>query len=125
MNYPEWVMKQKRPGTTVKKIGKHYYLYYATSRYSKEKPYPVSVQTYIGKITPEGIVSDRVSIDVGKTQATTLKQLMPHGLPEDLKDVIVLKIKGEWQYTRLSAEELEELKRRGLYEDGKVIVRNF
>ena len=61
---PEWVLKHKKPGCTIKEINGKYYLYYATSRYDPNKSYPVSIQTYIGRITPEGVVSERVSIDI-------------------------------------------------------------
>lgn len=122
MEYPEWVMQQKQPGTSIKRIGNNYYLYYATSKYVKDKPYPVSVQTYIGKITEDGVISERVSINVGKTQASTLGELLQVELPEELQGVIVLKIKGDWLYTRLSRTQKDALERRGLYESGKVNV---
>ena len=57
--YPQWVLKHKKPGTTVKQIGKNYYLYFASSHREPEKKYPVSVQTYIGKITEQEDVRGR------------------------------------------------------------------
>ena len=53
--YPDWVQKQKTTGTTVKKVGNHYYLYKHSSKRVRGKKNPVPVDTYIGKITPEGI----------------------------------------------------------------------
>lgn len=53
--YPEWVQSQKRKGTTVKKVENNYYLYKHSSKRVKGKKYPVPVDTYIGKITPEGV----------------------------------------------------------------------
>lgn len=53
--YPEWVQKQKTTGTTVKKVGNNYYLYKHSSKRVPGKKYPVPSDTYIGKITPEGI----------------------------------------------------------------------
>lgn len=53
--YPEWVQNQKRKGTTVKKVGNNYYLYKHSSKHVKGKKYPVPVDTYIGRITPDGI----------------------------------------------------------------------
>lgn len=53
--YPDWVQKQKTRGTTVKKVGNHYYLYKHSSKRVPGKKNPVPVDTYIGKITPEGI----------------------------------------------------------------------
>lgn len=53
--YPEWVQKQKTTGTTVKKVGNNYYLYKHSSKRVRGKKNPVPVDTYIGKITPDGI----------------------------------------------------------------------
>jgi len=53
--YPVWVQKQKVRGTTVKKVGNNYYLYKHSSKRVPGKKNPVPVDTYIGKITPEGI----------------------------------------------------------------------
>ncbi len=53
--YPDWVQKQKTTGTTVKKVGNNYYLYKHSSKRVRGKKNPVPVDTYIGKITPEGI----------------------------------------------------------------------
>lgn len=54
--YPEWVQKQRRAGTTVKEKGGKYYLYKRTSRRVEGKKYPQPVDTYIGVITPEGVI---------------------------------------------------------------------
>lgn len=117
---PEWVLKHKRPGTTVKKIGNNYYLYNAASKWNPEKGYPESVQTYIGKITENGVVNERVSIIVGRTEACLLSKLI-EGLPDDLKNLIVLKVKDEWLYTKADEGQTKQLKERGLYDNGKVI----
>ena len=53
--YPDWVQKQKKSGTTVKKVGNNYYLYKHSSKRVPGKKNPVPVDTYIGKITPSGI----------------------------------------------------------------------
>jgi hypothetical protein len=54
--YPEWVQKHRVKGTTVKKKGNSYYLYKRTSRRVKGKKYPQPVDTYIGIITPVGVI---------------------------------------------------------------------
>ena len=54
--YPDWVQAQRARGTTVKKKGDTYYLYKRTSRRVPGKKYPQPVDTYIGVITPDGIV---------------------------------------------------------------------
>ena len=54
--YPEWVQAQRIKGTTVKKKGDSYYLYKRTSKRVPGKKYPQPVDTYIGIITPEGVI---------------------------------------------------------------------
>jgi hypothetical protein len=54
--YPEWVQNYRTQGKTVKKIGNTYYLYKRTSKRVPGKKYPQPVDTYIGVITPEGII---------------------------------------------------------------------
>ncbi|MBQ9320159.1 MAG: hypothetical protein IJ238_05135 [Acidaminococcaceae bacterium] len=121
---PEWVEKHKQPGTTVKKIGKNYYLYYATSSRQPGKKYPVCEQTYIGKITPEGVIRDRVTINVGKTQARRLKDLVPN-VEGQSGEVIALYIKKEWICTMTEKATMEELEKRGICHDGKVVLHNI
>ncbi|MBR1627782.1 MAG: hypothetical protein IJ679_00765 [Lachnospiraceae bacterium] len=55
--YPDWVQKQKTRGTTVKKVGSNYYLYKHSSKRIPGKKNPVPSDTYIGRITPEGIIT--------------------------------------------------------------------
>lgn len=54
--YPEWVQMHRTKGTTVKKKGDAYYLYKRTSKRVPGKKYPQPVDTYIGIITPDGVV---------------------------------------------------------------------
>lgn len=54
--YPDWVQEYRTRGTTVKKRGDAYYLYKRTSKRMKGKKYPQPVDTYIGVITPDGVV---------------------------------------------------------------------
>ncbi len=54
--YPEWVQEHRKKGTTVKKKGDSYYLYKRTSKRVPGKKYPQPVDTYIGIITPDGIM---------------------------------------------------------------------
>ncbi len=63
--YPDWVQKYRERGTTIKKKGDAYYLYKRTSRRVPGKKYPQPVDTYIGTITPEGIVrSNKRKVDL-------------------------------------------------------------
>lgn len=54
--YPEWVQEHRTKGTTVKKAGNTYYLYKRTSKRVPGKKYPQPVDTYIGIITPDGVI---------------------------------------------------------------------
>lgn len=54
--YPEWVQAHRTKGTTVKKVGNTYYLYKRTSKRVPGKKYPQPVDTYIGIITPDGVI---------------------------------------------------------------------
>lgn len=60
--YPEWVQTQRVKGTTVKKVGNTYYLYKRTSKRVPGKKYPQPVDTYIGIITPDGIVEKKKTL---------------------------------------------------------------
>lgn len=57
--YPDWVQAYKTRGTTIKKVGTNYYLYKHTSKRVPGKKYPQPVDTYIGVITPEGVIESR------------------------------------------------------------------
>lgn len=54
--YPDWVQAYKTRGTTVKKVGTNYYLYKHTSKRVPGKKYPQPVDSYLGVITPDGII---------------------------------------------------------------------
>lgn len=54
--YPDWVQQYRVRGTTVKKKADNYYLYKRTSKRVPGKKYPQPVDTYIGVITPEGVI---------------------------------------------------------------------
>ena len=54
--YPEWVQAYRTKGMTVKKRGETYYLYKRTSRRVPGKKYPQAVDTYVGIITPNGVI---------------------------------------------------------------------
>ena len=80
--YPEWVQAYRTRGTTVKKKGDAYYLYKRTSRRVPGKKYPQPVDTYIGLITPEGIVkSVKRKIDI------TEAEVWEFGFSKSLKDL--------------------------------------
>jgi len=54
---PDWVLKQKRKGTQVTRIGENYYLYRISSHWNPQKKRAVKVtEEYLGKITEEGLI---------------------------------------------------------------------
>ncbi len=62
MAYPEWVEKQRRPGTNITCIRGKYYLYEASSHWDKEKKRSVKkTGKYLGRITEEGLIPPRKS----------------------------------------------------------------
>lgn len=113
--YPDWVQEQRTRGTTVKKKGDSYYLYKRTSRRVPGKKYPQPVDTYIGIITPEGVIkSEKKKISLGGIEvkeygfSRTVWQLCPEGwkkpLGDDWEDVLSI-ILWKWSpETYLSKE---------------------
>lgn len=60
MAYPEWVEKQRRPGTNINRIRGKYYLYEVTSVWNKEKKRAQKkTGKYLGRITEEGLIPPR------------------------------------------------------------------
>ena len=97
--YPQWVQEQRTQGTTVKKKGDTYYLYKRTSKRVPGKKYPQPVDTYIGIITPEGVIkSEKKKIFLGGIEvkeygfSRAVWQLCPEGwkkpLGNDWEDVL-------------------------------------
>lgn len=63
--YPDWVQQYRTRGTTVKKKGDSYYLYKRTSKRVPGKKYPQPVDTFIGIITPDGVIeSDKKKVSL-------------------------------------------------------------
>lgn len=116
---PEWAEKYKKPGTTIKKIGNGYYLYTATSKTVKGKKHPVSIQSYLGRITEDGIISARKNIRISSTQAKHLRDFVPD-IAEDLADIVLLEYRKEWYFTKISADNMKRLADMGLYKDEKL-----
>ena len=91
--YPDWVQAQRTRGTTVKKKGDTYYLYKRTSRRVPGKKYPQPVDTYIGIITPEGVIkSEKKKISLTGIEvkeygfSKAVWQLCPEGWKKPLGD---------------------------------------
>jgi hypothetical protein len=83
--YPDWVNAFKEKGTSVKKVGKEYYLYRTTSKRVPGKKYPQPVQEYIGAITKEGVVRTnvrKISTDRVRVYEYGMSRAMQALLPE-------------------------------------------
>lgn len=91
--YPEWVQHFRTRGTTVKKKGDTYYLYKRTSKRVPGKKYPQPVDTYIGIITPEGVIpSDKRKVTLSDIEvmeygfSKAVMDLCPSGWKKPLGD---------------------------------------
>ena len=57
---PAWVLKHKKKGTQVTKIGENYYLYKVTSVWDPKKKRARKItEGYLGKITPDGVIKPK------------------------------------------------------------------
>lgn len=119
--YPEWVQQHRTRGTTVKKKGDAYYLYKRTSKRVPGKKYPQPVDTYIGMITPEGVIySDKKKVSLSDIEvyefgfSKALLDLCPEGWKKPLGDdwekvlKIILKAWSPESYLLKDEEDLPE-----------------
>jgi len=115
--YPDWVQKYRTRGTTVKKKGETYYLYRRTSRRVPGKKYPQPVDTYIGVITPEGVIkSDKKKVTLADVEvkefgfSRAIEVLCPQGWKEPLgkewRKVLDFIILNESAESYISAERV-------------------
>ena len=64
MAYPDWVERQRRPGTNISCIRGKYYLYEATSVWNKEKGRAQKkTGKYLGRITEDGLIPPKQKQD--------------------------------------------------------------
>ena len=91
---PEWVLKHKKPGTEIRLIKGHYYMYAISSKWDSDKKRPVKKTLGIlGKITRTGFVeSDKHRL---KTKKLVIKQVwqreygFTHFLQSCLQDTVI------------------------------------
>lgn len=124
--YPDWVEKLHIKGTSIKQIGDNYYLYSVTSKYSKDKGYPISIQRYIGKITKDGLIEpDKISFIPTKDKLALLKNVISLDLynivdKAAIENLPVLVINGNY-YTGNIASKIEKILIKHLdYRDGVI-----
>ena len=91
--YPEWVQKYRTRGMTIKKKGDAYYLYKRTSKRVPGKKYPQPVDTYVGIITPEGVIeSNKKKVELSNIEvweygfSKAVFNLCPEGWKKPLGD---------------------------------------
>ena len=104
--YPDWVQSYRTQGKTVKKKGDSYYLYKRTSRRVQGKKYPQPVDTYIGIITPEGIItSNKKKVELSEIEvweygfSKAIWDLCPEGWKKPLGDDwenVLKRILSQW-----------------------------
>ena len=117
--YPEWVQKYRTRGMTVKKKGDAYYLYKRTSKRIPGKKYPQPVDTYVGIITPEGVIeSHKRKVELSGIEvweygfSKAIIDLCPEGwkkpLGDEWEDVLKLIICGWSEASYLHREKLRD-----------------
>lgn len=127
-NYPDWVEKHHAKGTAIKQIRDNYYLYAVTSHYSKDKPYPVSEQRYIGKITESGLVEPRkITFLPGMDKLVLLKDAVKLDMCSqkdyDLICTIPVLKTGNHLYTgKITGKQKTVIGKYMKYEDGEILV---
>lgn len=114
MAYPEWVEKQRKPGTNVHCIRGKYYLYEVSSVYDKEKKRARAITgKYLGRITEDGLIPPRakqeetegkysvkefgasaVLLEMGANIHTKLKEVFPKEADEMMSLAILRLVEG-------------------------------
>ena len=108
--YPDWVQKQKTTGTTVKKVGNNYYLYKHSSKRVPGKKNPVPVDTYIGKITPEGIEKSGLKkVVVNEAEAIVKEYGVDFKELRQLSSIYMVSVSGKKLVSKISEEQKELL----------------
>lgn len=106
-NFPDWVTKHKKPGTEIRLINGHYYLYSITSKWNPKKKRSEKVTLGIlGKITKEGFVESQKRLLERKAKIDEQKLIIKeYGLSafveKELSNYIELLKKHfprEWQF---------------------------
>lgn len=78
--HPNWALKQKKPGTELRYINGHYYLYEVTSKWDKEKKRPKKISGKIlGSITKEHGFKPSRRYNIGQTHFEKPLQTREYG----------------------------------------------
>ena len=111
-DYPEWIQKHRKEGTTVKNIRGKYYLYRrVTSKRVEGKKNPQPIYEFLGTITEEGLIppqkrrldiSDVIVRELGFTYALmnvcpiSWKEIQGEKWEEKLKAIVVSRSKNSY-----------------------------
>lgn len=122
--HPDWVEKYHTEGTSVKKVKDSYYLYKVTSKKVKGKPYPVSIQKYIGRITQDGLIKkEKLTFVLGVDKIVILADLVDDLEIKDkkvLNKIGVIESNGAYYCGKLTDTQIAVIKKYFEYEDNKV-----
>ncbi len=122
--HPDWVEKYHSEGTSVKKVKDSYYLYKVTSKKVKGKPYPVSIQKYIGRITQDGLIKkEKLTFVLGVDKIVILADLVDDLEIKDkkvLNKIGVIESNGAYYCGKLTDNQIAVIKKYFEYEDNKV-----
>lgn len=127
--YPDWVEKEHIKGTSIKQIGENYYLYECTSKKVKGRSYPVSIQRYVGKITPDGLIKpDTISFIPEKDNLVQLRDEfdvsdIDEADREVLNHVCLLKVSSIYYIGKLDNKTMRVLVKYFTVEEGAIYGR--
>jgi hypothetical protein len=91
MQYPDWVIKQKRKGTEIRRKGNNFYLYKVTSVWDKDKKRARKITVkFLGTITPQGLIKPRQELLRESMGSVSVKEFgatnFLSGMNEDIKE---------------------------------------
>ncbi len=124
--YPEWAIKFKTKGTTLRKKGKDsYYLFKIHSERRKGKKYPFLIQDeLIGTITEEGIkYNTNRLIDVTNLNIISFNEFYLFKQFNDdekaaFSNIYLLKIKNKWFFSKLNEKQVKILNSKNINLEG-------
>ncbi len=95
MAHPDWVLKQKRKGTEVRKIGNNFYLYKVTCVWDKEKKRARKItEKFLGTITQDGLIKPKKERLIESIDKVSVKEFGAANFVLDLNEDIKESLKG-------------------------------
>lgn len=131
MKYPDWVIKHKQKGTTIRYVNGNYYVYKVHSERRKDKPYPVLVQDeFLGTITEDGFIASKNKlIDITNIETLCLvdtkylfKEEYDSSELDVLRKVYLVKVQGKWYFPKLTNQQSEILKKHNVEVSNAIIL---